>query len=50
MNCASFRVLPANLRATSESDPVNQGLSGRWSLQGNQIRLRLKLLLVRTGG
>ena len=34
-------VLPANLRATSESDPVDQGLSGRWSLHGNQIRLRL---------
>jgi hypothetical protein len=34
-------VLPANLRATGESDPLDQDLSGRWSLQGNQIRLRL---------
>jgi hypothetical protein len=34
-------VLPANLRATGESAPVDQGLSGRWSLWGNQIRLRL---------
>jgi len=34
-------VLPANLRETGESEPVDQGLSGRWSLRGNQIRLRL---------
>jgi hypothetical protein len=34
-------VLPANLRATGESAPVDQDLSGRWSLRGNQIRLRL---------
>jgi hypothetical protein len=33
--------LPPNLAATFESEPVNQELSGRWSLQGNQIRLRL---------
>jgi hypothetical protein len=35
-------VLPANLRATGESAPVDQGLNGRWSLRGNQIRLRLE--------
>ena len=34
-------VLPANLRATGESEPLDQGLSGRWSLRGNQIQLRL---------
>jgi hypothetical protein len=33
--------LPPNLAATFESEPVNQALSGRWSLRGNQIRLRL---------
>ena len=36
-------ILPANLRATGESDPVDQGLSGRWSLRRNQIRLQLDL-------
>ena len=34
-------LLPPNLAATFESEPVNQELSGRWSLRGNQIRLRL---------
>jgi len=33
--------LPPNLRATGESEPVEQDLSGRWSLRRNQIRLHL---------
>jgi hypothetical protein len=35
-------MLPPNLRATGESEPVDQDLSGRWSLRGNQIPLRLE--------
>jgi hypothetical protein len=34
-------MLPPNLRATGESEPVDQDLSGRWSLRKNQIDLRL---------
>ena len=33
-------VLPANLRVTGESEPVDQDLRGQWSLRRNQIRLR----------
>ena len=34
-------VLPPNLRATGESPPVDQSLSGRWSVERDQIHLRL---------
>jgi hypothetical protein len=34
-------LLPPNLRASGESPPVDQSLSGRWSLEGNQIHLHL---------
>jgi hypothetical protein len=34
-------MLPPNLRATGESEPVDQELSGHWSLRRNQIDLRL---------
>jgi hypothetical protein len=35
-------VLPPDIRATGESEPIDQSLSGRWTLRGNQIDLHLE--------